>query len=450
MPLELQNRLALNGVDCLMLAFDHQLKKNGFAGNSAQIILGLPVHLEAALFQKRLGELSDRFPLIRATLATCFWKGNPFWVIPESAASGFPFIRSHGIDGGAASPAGEALRREILNTPLKSRNREWLRFDLIYYGDGTMEVIMTWQHILMDARGAEYFLHLVGGADEGDGRRLMGLTEETEVPFQKRLKKTELKEKWRLAGSAFERIDTMALLRPKSLYTCLKSRTAPRLDYRLDEFSLGETEQILARCRETCGLLNDSAYFMSAALLALIEAYRKKGIATSSYIVSFPVDLRKIGTRLPVFTNQAGTLLYEFRDGEVTDFKSVTKLFRTQTQDAVRRDLLFANMCTMDLSRFLPSWFYVRKIKKSLRGEIASLVFANPGSTFQGLSTFMGQPVRYQHHVPTVVAPPGIGVVYYFFSGKLQITLVYVEGLLSRAEADNFLSGIRARLLAGG
>ncbi len=450
MPFTPENRRALNGVDCLMLAFDYQLKKNGFAGNLAQIILGLSGRLEVAAFQKRLLALSHEFPIIRAELKTYPWKGKPYFLIPEIPPTNFSFVHSHELEVRPASPDHAALRRKLLNSPLSVKDQEWLRFDLIYFSDNTMEVIMTWHHILMDAKGAEYFLHLVGGGDGGEACRRSGLAAEAEVPFQKRLNKTDMKARWRLADRAFARIDSMALLRPLSLYTRLKARTVGRLDYCLEEFSQEETERIMESGRKTCGLLNDSAYFMAAALLALVETYHRKGMDTRSYIVSFPVDLRKIGTRLPVFTNQAGTLLYEFKAGEITDLKTVTRLFRSQTHHAVAQDLLFANFCTMDLSRFLPTWFYVRKIKKSLRGEIASMVFANPGATFQGLSDFMGLPVHSQYHVPAVVAPPGLGVVYYFFRGRLQITLVYVEGLLSTEEARGFLGSIRRRLLGGG
>ncbi|MFZ5571856.1 MAG: hypothetical protein ACOZF0_15760 [Thermodesulfobacteriota bacterium] len=449
MPLETKNRLALNGVDCLMLAFDRQLKKNGFAGNLAQIVLGLDTHMAAEEFQKRLAAVASGFPVIRATLKSRFWKGRPFWLIPVDGKRPFPEVRTHVLEAAPGSPRHEELRRRFLNTPLRTRRGEWIRFDLVYFSDRRMEITMTWHHVLMDARGAEYFLHLIGGGAEQKPLSMQEAADGSLIPFYKRLAAIDMKEKWRLAGRAFERIDGMALLRPVSLYTRLKSRTRPRLDYRLESFSLPETREIMVRCREICGPLNDSAYFLSAALLCLADVHRKKNVPTRSYIVSFPVDLRKIGTRLPLFTNQAGTLLYEFKAGELTDISSVAGLFRSQTQEALRRDLLFANFCVQELSRFLPTWFYVRKIKKSLRGEIASLVFANPGATFQGLAEFLEQPVRYQYHVPAVVAPPGIGVVYYFFNDRLQITLVYAEGMLTAGDAGDFLTGLRGRLLTG-
>jgi hypothetical protein len=104
-------------------------------------------------------------------------------------------------------------------------------------------------------------------------------------------------------------------------------------------------------------------------------------------------------------------------------------------------------LCALEFSRFLPSWLYARKVRQALNGEIASIVVANPGKSFSQLSTFMGIPVTYQHHVPTVVIPPGIGVVFYTCAGKLFITLAFLEGMMSPTEADDFLQKIRSHLL---
>jgi hypothetical protein len=82
-----------------------------------------------------------------------------------------------------------------------------------------------------------------------------------------------------------------------------------------------------------------------------------------------------------------------------------------------------------------------------LKGEIASIVIANPGKSLSQLSKFMGISVNYLHHVPTIVIPPGIGVIFHTYASKLFITLAYLEGMISPPEADQFLQGIRSQLL---
>lgn len=432
-----------------MLAFDHQLKKNGFAGNQAQIILGLITPVEIDEFRKRLSNVASQFPLISAELRSSFWRGHPYWLLPAALSSSCPEVQPYFCEEPPGSPPHEALRRQLLNTPLRIRHGELLRFDLIYFHCGRMEIIMTWHHAMMDAHGAEYFFHMIGQNSDGCTLTLDEAVDDTHSLFGKRISSIDTQEKLRLAKPVFDQIDRMALLRPVSLYATLKPQTSSRMDFCFEGFTLPETTEIMNRCRTMCGAMNDSAYFLSAALLTCAEVYLRKGIETRSYIVSSTIGLRKIGARLPIFTNQAGVLLYEFTAGDKSGLSSVAEQFRSQTQDAMRNDMLFSNQCALELSRFMPTWLYMRKIKKALRGEIASLLFANPGATFQGLATFMNEPVQYQYHVPAVVTPPGIAIVYYTFAGRLQITLAYAEGLLSSEEADGFLAEVRRRLLTG-
>jgi hypothetical protein len=129
------------------------------------------------------------------------------------------------------------------------------------------------------------------------------------------------------------------------------------------------------------------------------------------------------------------------------NFHSAAGHFKEQTQRAIRAGLLDANVAVMEVSKFLPAWFYIKKVRQAMKGEIASIVFANPGSVHAGLSEFMGIPVDDVRHMPAIIAPPGIGVLFYRFLQRLNITFVYTEGILSREEQEGFQQGIRNHLL---
>jgi hypothetical protein len=49
--------------------------------------------------------------------------------------------------------------------------------------------------------------------------------------------------------------------------------------------------------------------------------------------------------------------------------------------------------------------------------------------------------------MPAIIAPPGIGVLFYRFSQRLTITFVYTEGIFTREEKEEFQQGIRSHLL---
>src|SRR5438105_12649427 len=56
----------LNGSDYLMLGFDHELRRGGFAGNSCQIVLELGSTVSPDALKTRLAELSNRYPILHA------------------------------------------------------------------------------------------------------------------------------------------------------------------------------------------------------------------------------------------------------------------------------------------------------------------------------------------------------------------------------------------------
>jgi len=445
------SRIDLNGMDCLMMAFDYQMRKTGFAGNLAQIVLGLPVHLPESGFKSRISDLSRQYPILTARLKRKLFTRIPYWAAGSGRPADCPTIKVHYLrENTEKDEERRILKQRLFNRPMRPKDGEQIRFDLIYYSMGGMEVVMTWVHALMDAHGAEFFLSMIGNPEIA-GKESIKVSQKL---FSNRNQnhsagKAGDEGKWSMARKSFDHIDRLALDPPVSLFSRFHHASKSRQDYRVAFFTREETEHILNLARKTCGLFNESTYFAASTMPDLKNLYESKNVRSNSYVLSLPVSIRKKGTYLPVFSNQSTSLLYSFNPDELRDFRTIANQFKSQTQDAIKKGLLQANISAMEVSKFLPTWFYSKKIKQAMKGEIASLVFANPGPVYPGLSVFMGEKVEYLHHLPMIVTPPGHGILFYQFSGKLFITLVYTEGILSREEAEGFLSGIRIRLVNG-
>jgi len=50
-------------------------------------------------------------------------------------------------------------------------------------------------------------------------------------------------------------------------------------------------------------------------------------------------------------------------------------------------------------------------------------------------------------HVAAVTPSPGLGVIFYYFRGQLRVTIVHSSRSLTEAEAAEFASSLRRRLL---
>ncbi|MBA4368786.1 MAG: hypothetical protein C0403_14260 [Desulfobacterium sp.] len=444
-------RINLNGMDCLLMAFDYHMKKNGFAGNLAQMVLGLPVQISESEFMDRISNLMDQFPIIHAVSKRHFFSRLPCWEIDPDHTSDFPRITSYHLEEKAEdNQEFKTLKKKLFNLPLQPKKGEQIRFDLVYFNRGGMEIYMTWVHALMDAHGAEYFLSMIGNPDLEKEALMAESSRGNSGSDNHPVSETgDNDDKWKKAKRSFDHIDRIALNPPVSILSKFPEKAKPVQEYTIMSFSREETKTVLDLARKKCGFFNESTYFAASTMRELKQLYNKKRVLSNNYVLSLPVNLRKKGTHLPVFSNQSTSLLYSFTSESLLDFDSAVIHFKEQTQRAIKTGLLEANVAVMEISKFLPTWFYIRKVRQAMKGEIASIVIANPGSVYSRLSEFMGIPVDYVNHMPAIIAPPGIGVLFYQFSGRLNITFVYTEGILSQEETNGFQQGIRNHLLNG-
>src|SRR5260370_32927204 len=138
----------LNGTDYLMLGFDYELRRRGFAGNSCQIVLELKSAISSTRLEERLQTLTAEYPMVNSRPGGLFL---PRWKVPGRPQE--PLVRIHRDDSHRCDA--------IVNEPMAARDGELTRFDLIERDHGKMTLVFTWAHALMDAVAAENFLAFV-------------------------------------------------------------------------------------------------------------------------------------------------------------------------------------------------------------------------------------------------------------------------------------------------
>ena len=81
----------LNGPDYLMLGFDHELRRHGFAGNTCQITLELGAAISPDALRQRLAVLVREHPVLRTRPGGVIF---PKWK-PARSSSAYPQVRVH-------------------------------------------------------------------------------------------------------------------------------------------------------------------------------------------------------------------------------------------------------------------------------------------------------------------------------------------------------------------
>ena len=417
--------LPLNGCDFLMLGFDHEMRRHGYAGNSCQIELELDSAISPDALRKRIAELVTRHPILRARPGGWFM---PKWKLPQENAP-LPQVRVHREQPG--------LREKLCDESLNMKRGEMFRFDLIEREGGRMNVIFTWAHTLMDANSAEHFVTLVGRDDVP--------LPAIEQPASTRPQKTFI-ERLKLARKSVLQFDEFIKARPRTVG--VRFSGAPKVQrFCVERFSAEETARVRANASKLCGALGGAQFHAAAAMIELHQLHQRVGSPSESYVLPVPVSLRAKGSVEPLFCNQVTMMMTQFLPQHLDTTAAAVAALKPQIAQAMRDGLIEAGVAIADISRCLPLAPYLWILKSGLRGEICSFFYGDTAAVTPLLTSFCGASIRDFTHVGATTPSPGIGAIFYSFRGELRVTVFHLETHFTAAEAGSFAKGLRARLL---
>lgn len=420
----MKSKLPLNGCDYLLLGFDRELRRHGYAGNSCQIVLELAAPIAPGELQRRLAALVSRYPILTAHPGGWLL---PHWK-PSRSGVAAP-IRVHRDASG--------LRERLDNEPLAANRGELIRFDLIERADGRMDVVFRWAHMLMDANSAEHFLAVVG-RDE--------VPRPSENPAPVPRPQRSFGEQIKLARKSVAQLDQFCKAPPRTVG--VRFPAAPRLQrYRIEKFTAEETARIRANGAKLCGPLGDAQFHAAVAIMELHRLHQRVGCASPSYVLPVPVSLRAKGSVEPLFCNQVTMFMMQFLPEQLATTAQAVAVLKSQMAQALREGLIESSVILCELSRYFPMALYLPTIKHGLRGEICSLFLGDTAAVTPLLTSFCGAEIQDFAHVAAATPSPGIGVIFYYFRSLLRVTVFYLEPHFAAAEAEEFAGGLRARLL---
>jgi hypothetical protein len=412
----------LNGPDFLMLGFDHELRRHGYAGNTCQMVLELGGTLSPETLTRRLAEVTAQHPILNARPGGWLW---PHWKILVTPKP--PQVRLH---------RGVVTARQLFNDPLDARRGELMRFDLCERAGGGQALTFTWLHALMDAPGAEHFLALVGHENS-----VLSAATAAHPPA-----KPPLRARLKLAWKYLHHLDTLCQTAPKSIG--IRHPAAPaELLHRVETFDATETARIRANATQLAGLLGDAQYHAATALCELHRLRARLGCPSPSYVLPLAVGLRAKGSVHPVFSNELTMLMLQLLPPQLDSTATAIAVLKQQLESAMRGGLIESGRQLGLLFRFLPIPLYMAMAKQGLRGEICSLFFGDTAAVNPRLDTFLGVPVQDFTHVAAITPSPGLGVIFYYVRGLLKLTVVHSARVFTEAEAGEFTARLRQRLL---
>ena len=438
-----QKLTELTGADCFILALSRMMKRQGNHGHVGQTHLRLEGIPDIAALCRGAVSFGEANPLLDA-----FVRRNPLTLIPSWRIGRKPSgqllpnlwhekgaVRQTGIDSSEIESA-QHLAEELLNRPLDgSGGVRNLRLDLILLQGGGSTLLLTWNHLLFDGKGAELLVGYLMEAMNGSPSIPQLSPPEPNLPIKVQLEK---------AKPAVDRFFNLI----GNQYRCLANpqTKAGKLRYRLLHFSQEESEAIRQRAVDYSGLFS-VGFYLACAARAHRQVFLSRREDPTHYVSSIPVQVRKKGGRKDPFQNRVTVLFFSLMREDLESLQTASQVAMVQFEELTRLDLGTSFSMILRLMRRLPSLFYMRFLGTQFSGNITSFFHSATGPFAVELDECCGTRIIDAYHIPSVSAPPGSGLFFGESHGRLIATFTWREGAATEAEANLVLETVTRDLL---
>jgi len=148
-----KNKRYLTGADWIINMIDHANKKVTGVGNQSQIVVELEASPAADDLRKKLSAFLKNYPIVNGRISRDYINLAPYWKF-DRKNSRAPKVEVYDVE---AEQMPDELEQAV-NTHFDD-DREHLIFRLIT-SESKSFLVMTFDHRLLDARGAEAFLNM--------------------------------------------------------------------------------------------------------------------------------------------------------------------------------------------------------------------------------------------------------------------------------------------------
>jgi hypothetical protein len=426
----------LSGSDWVINTFDYMMKGRTCSGNMSQVVLQFDSPLDVNEVRTQVSRFMDQFPVLQGSVGRDI-KLAPYWRIPAKGGYEVTFV-VHRVDDRLSGNAFLHFLEKSANTAFRDDN-DHLAFHLFAGSERSM-LAMTFDHRILDARGAELLLNLFQLSLNKGASRVSG-----DIAFTSSSALTRWSEKF-LAGRKVNR-RIMMLSRtatPEALQIPFGEDLCYR--YQLLSFNKKETAGIYERAYNEAGYLMESPYLLSVIVQSMRELFKSRQMAGASYLIPVTMDLRPgLDPQQEIFFNYVSYLFYQVPVIEIDDRKGLIALLKQQMYDQVKsgfpKDLVEASL----LTRIAPLPVLGKLLHLPMKGKMATFVFSHLGKSSYQHPEFMEKRIANMFHMPRVPVPPGLGFFSNYYNERLNLVISHLDGLLSDEEVRLLEEGIRDR-----
>ncbi len=421
----------LQASDIFIKVLDYDQKLSGLTGNIAQLIVRLSDVPKKHKVLSKINEWISYEPALKRILKKKILKD--YWYINNNKIFN-PYVYWH------INTSLEEILKLRVNTFKTIYNSPLLALDFI---ENTNEftILLTWHHILADAKGGELIFYRLRSNDISTSK----ITDQNLIRFDSSILKNlnqmkifrEKVVKQMSQNNIISLIDRNDKIKNKNL-TLLSKHI--QIDKNL-------TDNIKYRAQHINPIFGETSLFIAISIKEIHKLIKNKD--TGNFLIPLPINLRNPTSIYPLIGNPVSFIFLLINREEVENLSilKLSKLISTKLIDDVKNNIINATNAALNIGKFLPLRLYRYILRNTMQGQLGSMFFANTGLSYisnpAGQATdFLGYKINSCFHRPMVSIPPGIGFFYSTYNQKLHITICWINEIMSKNEISNISNNI--------
>ena len=428
----LPQKVRLSGADCFHLVLDKHAKKHGAGGNVMRKIfyfskpLSLP-KIDGILKSSPIIYWLCNIELVPGTLLRI-----PYWKYTDRGNE--IISREHHANTENEIPA------VILERDISINADRFIEADLIHYPSGACAFILSWNHILLDAKGTTLlFDHLNHLTDNKVANFDNFFPAPEKRPNIIKYIRNMYKVKHFVQKSSKAPVSSVATKESKS------SEGITR--YKTFHYNSDETKKILGNAFKTGSRFGPTLFFIACCSHVIYKLNRQHNKEGDIWL-PVPYDGRLRGAIGPLISNCVAFLFYRLGPGEMDTINNTVKSLSAQMTAQIKDGMPQKYSMFLNMMRHIPLWLYYFLISRTGEGSFASFLYTSTGDNFNELKSLFGEPLSDLALIPALTFPPGFTFVFLKHDDELNVDIAYSPDVISDNDLHLIEQNLEQLLLA--
>lgn len=429
----LPEKVILSGADCFHLVLDKHAKKHGAGGN----VMRKAFYFSKALSFDKINSILKSSPVIywlcNIKLVNGFLLKKPYWKYTDSGREIILYRHQAEVEN--------EIPEIILSRDINTESERFIEADLVYYPSGGCAFVLSWNHMLLDAKGTTLLFEHLNHISENKPHNF-------NIFFPGKEKTPGIVAYIRNMYKVKRFVQTSSRPPVYSIAGATTKQTEGKTLNHIISFSAEETSIITKNAFEAGSRFGPTLYFIACCSHVIYYLNSEKNNKADIWL-PIPYDGRLKGAEGPLISNCVSFLFYRLNQKELINVEQTVKSLSEQMKEQIKNRIPKKYTMFLNMMRHIPLWLYYFLVSRTGRGVFASFLYTSTGDNFNDLVSLFGEPLSKLTMTPALTFPPGLTFVFLKHDDTLDVNITYSPEIISHNELLLIEQNLKEILLNG-